>query len=90
MNNPDVKVGDIFILGNLIHLKVYFVRIDRIKRSKVKVSYFNSKKYSIVTGKKAWSKTDFTHDPSWTPMPKWEKLSELDLIPLSIEQLLKV
>lgn len=44
-----IDVGDIYIRGDLIKLQKFFIRIDAVKRSKVKIAHFMKARQQWVT-----------------------------------------
>lgn len=92
-----VNVGDIFIWGELIRIKLIIIRIEKRRRNKVKIAWYAPDKTSVnksdpgyIERAKRWTGKPHPYENSpWVPDHDWRKIKELDLRPVPIELLLE-
>lgn len=91
----DIKVGDIFLDGSLIRVKKQIIRIEKIRKSKVKYSVFDP---SLLKKRqkplKPYPSGKLPNIPfygtPWLYMDKWVSISSLELIPLTTMEMLEL
>lgn len=86
----NIKVGDLFICGNIIRVQTEIIRIDAIKGDKIKISYFTKNKTTPSPDRRPSIKPGPNEGTPWIAMPDWYSLDKLKLLPVTNEQLLEI
>jgi len=91
----NVQIGEVYIRGDLINVGKFFIRIEEIKRSKIRIASYNTDRVSFVdtTDKdlmKRLGKSAKYANTHWVRYPGWISIELLKLIAPATEDLLEL